>query len=586
MDIDVRGLFAKILSKRGNDYDYRVTSNAITLPERRALFEYWRGGGDSNNIYRKNIDDAVALLGNKPKSGVYDKNPQNGLFAGISEVYPSDSAVTSFTTRILIPAIRAANDNPARTGLLTDFIIKSPTPLPRREIVAASGSGGGGPVVPYQQLEDIADAELAEVALIDHADDTVVNNFCRIMEEFIDETNETGPQMCQNIISLLLICGARALQLINFIKYDDRKEFENTDFEGRIWKIYEIFLKAFDRLISYTIGRTVLFIIIVLVLYQFSYGKILIDAILVALNLLILNITGIDIRLLITEIKEEFILSLTDFFTNIMREVLESLFLHKGKGILGEIIGQEVKGAVGEAVPQIVEQVTNVIADNAAAQTGQIMGAITDSAAAQTGQIVGAITDTAALHSSEIVQSTTILARQMLNANGRQLLTFLGPIAAIPVSRRLEGMLDGIGAASVSMDELAEKVREADEVLDNILRQSHFTLYEAITAGRDLNPSQIEQIVEMTVDRLKTQDPNLIRATIQGVQQLLTTTTARALMAAPAIQDLLNVGPRRLMERGGRRTRKNKRARKGRKSRKSRISRKARKGRKSRRYKK
>jgi len=570
-------LLTRITLKEDGNYSNRISS--FTPQEKKNLYQWYKGlTGEEKKI----IDDGYSDNSSKMKPGRVLKavkpDDERDPMYGIDD--ENDKAVNYFVDFILIPSIRVANDNPRTSEKLHELFKKVASGSSASAGVSGGVSRGvsGGPVVSYQQLQEYSDAEVGLVGYPD--DDTVINNFCIIveglMEDFIDETNETGPQMCQNILSLLLACGARALQLIGLIKNNDRIIFNDADNEGKFWIIYEKFLSTFNRLISSAIGAPILFLIIVLVLYQFYYGKIIIDAILFVLNLLILKITGQDVVSLIIEIKEKFWLSLTDFFTNILKETLESWAIHQGKVILGEIIGQKVKGAIGEAVPQIVDQVTNVIADNAAAQTGQIVGAITDSAAVQTGQIVGAITETAAVHSSELVQSTTILARQMLNANGRQLLTFLTPIAAIPVANRLEGMLMGIGAASVSMDELAEKVREADAVLDDILRKSQFTLYEAITAGRDLTPTQIEHIVEMTVDRLKTQDPNLIRATIEGVQQLLTTTTARALMAAPAIQDLLHVGPRRLMNRGGRRTRKNRKARKARKSGKSRKSRKSR----------
>jgi hypothetical protein len=574
-------LLTRITLKEDGNYSNRISS--FTPQEKKNLYQWYKG---LTGKEKKIIDDGYSDNSSKMKPGRVLKavkpDDETDPMYGIDD--ENDKAVNYFVDFILIPSIRVANDNPRTSERLHELFKKLSSGSSLREEVG----GGGGPVQRDVFIEEVGGGQVVPFEEVDHTD-RVVNNFTTILEEFIDETNETGPQMLLNILCLLLNTGVRALRLLSIISKKDKEDFINADYEEKVFLVWDVFLRTFFKLISYTIGKFAFFLIVVLVLYQCEYGKLLINSILSAL-LLTLKFFGLDVDSYLLQIQEKFQelqedmgIFIERFLTNILSNALFSIFKSpNGKTRIVEVLGErltsdEVRQIVNEIVTANSANTAGLIAETAA----NTQGLIAETAA----NTQGLIAETAAIHSGELVQSTTMLARQILNSNGRQLLTFLGPFLAASTQGKLEGILHGLDGKT-SMDDLEIKVREVNLFLDDILRDSHFTLYEALTARRELTPDQIESIVEITVDRLKTQDPNLIRGTIEGLQRILTDTTARALMAAPAIQNLLNVGPRRLMDRGGRRTRKARKSRKARKAKRSRKSRKSRISRKSRKTKK
>jgi hypothetical protein len=560
--------------------DTRATS--LNDNERKQIFEYW----STNKGFRNMLDDLELYQGDKPSERIntnyynYNKPVNND-----EEYYRL--TIAPFVSRVLIPAIRNANNQ----DKLSPFIRKASTktkPKKRETLIEPSVEVAAELAPSVEQL--IADVgpdadEIIEVERENTNDATnELENLDSFMENMLQQMSDSGDKKVKILIFVVMYIielGIESLKLLDLIKDTERNSFETDNFQSKFKTIGKIILRTLSKLI-YAIqnlcalpGGKILFFIIVIIIYNTQYGRFFINSFLLAFKTIInfcFKQVGIndflqslkdkldDLQVKVSDI-------VTSFFTSLLNKIFQGAFedwiqtwLDKKTEDFKNEISKEILNQVQNGVNEITQEIASktgevvgAITDQIASHTGEVVGAISDKIASQSGEVVGAITDKIASYSGNTLST---ISRQILSGEARQTLMILGPVASIPVAKIFEDTLSTLNGAS-NIDDIGSSIERSNELLNSILNDLHFTLVDAISAGRELSPEQINSIADEIVEKLKYEKPTLITNAFSGIQKILTDGAATALMTAPAIKELLNVGPRRIANYGGK-TRKNK----------------------------
>uniref|UniRef100_A0A6C0KZA7 Uncharacterized protein n=1 Tax=viral metagenome TaxID=1070528 RepID=A0A6C0KZA7_9ZZZZ len=547
--------------------DTRIAS--LTQDERTELFDYWRNPNPKYNAFRTALDSSYDEEGKKP-SKIFNKN--DGIYKGVTDNNPK--AVSCFVTRILTPAIKEANTKGKLESYIKQESKKSQkvnSSLIVQPVVAEIDENA----CPLDENEDIIEVEREP-----QIDSNELENLNDFMENMLQQINKSGDDKTSAIIPTLLFVvmyiielGIDSLELLELIKDTERGSFSTDTFKNKFKTIAKIILRTLGKLITAIQklwefpGGKILFFIILFCIYNTPYGYFFINSFLLAFKSIISYCTGTDIDSYFEQMREKleaFSVTVKDVVTNFFTGLLTSVFKSAFKDWINQWATNTAEQFKEEIVEQVAEKISNSVqqlTEQIVSHSGEVVGAITNAAAEQTGEIVGAIKDSATEHTGALIESTITLGRQILNGQGQQALMVLGPMAAIPVAKILEDTLNTLNGAS-NIGEIADGLTYSNELLQGILRDSHYTIFDAINAGKELTPEQIDSLVDKIVDKLQQnqEDKSLITNTLNGIQQMLTQGAAATLMAAPAIQDLLNVGPRRIANYGGKKTRKNKKS--------------------------
>ena len=590
--MDIQRLL-NLLGVRDDNNGYVMREASLTPNQKRELFEYWRSGGNAFNNYRKAIDDAIDLPGNKPKAGVYDK--PNGILATISEIKPDDAAINRFTLKILIPAIRAANLNPKTSHILSEFIKKAPTGS------SVVGEVGGGGVVPFEEVggdevvpfEEVGGGEVVPFEEVDRVAEEVVEGW-KMIKKSIEGTKRLAKNfgnLIYQIINLILgiVSGMNAIATLKIL---DRENPFGRITKGNIRdKIKEILLDTVtyyfrflflltkfpfytENFLSMKTGSNIItslifILIIVFIFREFGLiGKIILEFFTYPIGCLLLCFTN---QTLIDHINEAIdcmmqvldVVALIELF-NRMKYLIENINSIPDR--LNHLNQGQQRIEQGQ---QRIEQAQ----DMQSAQIGQL-------SLAQT--LIGSEVSQIAMLTPLILNKLETDLIPRLEELQIELRRMLGPVIL-----QLEEGFQGISTQlTLGLDEL--KAKDTLTCPMTWDRESMLRLQDTIEGTlersrlREFTPEQIVQLRELLEDQT-------------SITALMSLTNLRGYAGDYATSTLLkltyqlatlfdNSRQRSITDRGG--AKKSRKARKAKRSRKSRKARKARKAKRSRRSRK
>lgn len=499
----------------------RVSSLAKDFP---VIFDYWL----TNKKFRTFIDTYESY---GKASDIY--NDKEAIYENLDKNVKSaefKSAMQAFVVRVLIPRIKAANED----NKLTPFLWPASSTVNFDDLYLYSGDDDtSNPVIELNPVNELKYKNAFLEALIEG------------MSEEGDQVIETTANMLNQFIILFFQLAINSALILKLIQETEVDSFKSDTFQMKIKTIIMVIFRIINNLlevsglkstvisVSKKIFNMFLCFVIVCIMIKTGIGayliKLIFNGFLIILNYFFSDVYDEYFIYIKTLLTDKIFISLDDLITNYFinffkNKLLNGEFLEWFKTTVHDITGPLIQGGV--------ESLTDTIAKT----SGETLTAIAQSsegtlaAIAENGQSIHAAIETSG-------QATLTAIAQSSEASSSLIKPFFGEVAkrlalaGAVCSNNPTVVFNKLLAAFKNTNPTEDDDNEIDEILKTLLDKSNVDV-NSIFQGR-LEQEQQEVIIRKVIDRLGEQgDPSIINNVLGKLFELLSNAAVSGITTA------------------------------------------------------